>query len=733
MLPDRKKASIALLLMCISVFALLIPVIAEETEQKRESVTAEATKNISESNSEPATRLVPAGITRLDEITVTAKRHEEKIFDVPYAAHVITSDDILMQKSIKTLPEALREETSIMIQKTSHGQGSPYIRGFTSFHNLMLIDGIRLNNSVFREGPNQYWNTIDPYSIERMEVIKGPGSVMYGSDAIGGTVNALTKSRKEYGEGLLYNGKAYYRYASGEKSQITRFEMSASYNDKLGITAGGSFKGFGNMSAGDDMGLLRNTKYEEVDGDIKLEYFIDKNKKLILAYQEVDQRDVPRTEKTIHSESFRGTTVGTDLKRDIDQDRSLGYIQFHWDKISRYVERAKFSLSHHNQREEQDRIKSNGTSEETGFNVDTLGLWAQFESISPYGHLSYGFDFYHDNVTSSKTSYSATGAWVSTGIQGTVGDDSTYDIFGFYFQDEISISDKLEMLIGMRYSYVALDSDKVEDPDTGNQIDITADWEGLVGNLRFMYYPSNNWNIFTGVSQGFRAPNLSDMTRFQADSTFETPTEGLDDEDFITFEVGGKADFKKWTAQASYYYTIVEDMLVRSPTGGTVDGSPEVQKKNIGEGFVNGVEAGVSYSPFKQWTTFGNFSWTNGDVKQIQDNEERDKPFDRLMPLTGRFGIRWESQKPRMWIEGQTTMVNNQDRLSLRDRTDTNRIPTRGTPGYTIYSIRGGIKVNEHFNVSIAAENLSDKSYRVHGSGQNEPGINFIFSTAFSF
>ncbi|MBC8553384.1 MAG: TonB-dependent receptor, partial [Candidatus Brocadiales bacterium] len=144
-------------------------------------------------------------------------------------------------------------------------------------------------------------------------------------------------------------------------------------------------------------------------------------------------------------------------------------------------------------------------------------------------------------------------------------------------------------------------------------------------------------------------------------------------------------------------------------------------------------EAGVSYSPFEQWTTFGNFSWINGDVKQIQNGEERDKPFDRLMPLTGRFGVRWESQKPRMWVEGQTTMVNNQDRLSLRDRTDTNRIPTRGTPGYTIYSLRGGIKVNKNLNVSIAAENLSDKSYRVHGSGQNEPGINFIFSTALSF
>ena len=735
MLLNKRYSSIALfylLLMCLSISVPLIPAIADETEREKEPVIVDATKSSSEDKSKSVERLIPAGITRLNEITVTAKRHEEKIFDLPYAAHVITSDDILMQKSIKTIPEALREETSIMIQKTSHGQGSPYIRGFTSFHNLMLIDGIRLNNSVFREGPNQYWNTIDPYSIGQMEVVKGPGSVMYGSDAIGGTVNAITKSRKEYGDGLLYNGQVYYRYASGEKSQITRVDVSASYDDKLGITAGVTFKGFGNMSAGDDMGLLRNTKYEETDGDIKLEYFIDKNRKIILAYQDVDQRDVPRTEKTIHSESFRGTTIGTELKRDIDQDRSLGYIQYHWNKVSKYVERAKFSLSHHNQREVENRIRSNSRIREIEFNVDTLGLWAQFESVSPFGHLSYGFDFYHDNVTSSRRDYSSTGV-ITNSVQGTVGDDSTYDLFGVYFQDEISISDKLEMLIGMRYTYAALDSDKVQDPDTGNEIDITSDWEGLVGNLRFMYYPSSNWNLFTGVSQGFRAPNLSDMTRFTSDSSFETPTQGLDDEDFITFEVGGKANFQKWTAQASYYYTIVEDMLVRSPTGGTVDGAPEVRKDNVGEGFVNGVEAGISYSPLKQWTTFGNFSWTNGDVKQIQDGEERDKPFDRLMPLTGRFGVRWESQKPRMWVEGQTTMVNNQDRLSLRDRTDTNRIPTRGTPGYTIYSIRGGIKVNEHINVSIAAENLSDKSYRVHGSGQNEPGLNFIFSTTLSF
>jgi hemoglobin/transferrin/lactoferrin receptor protein len=79
-----------------------------------------------------------------------------------------------------------------MLQKTSYGQGSPFLRGFTGFRTLLMVDGVRLNNAVFREGPNQYWNTVDPWSVDRYEVVLGPASVLYGSDAVGGAVNALT-------------------------------------------------------------------------------------------------------------------------------------------------------------------------------------------------------------------------------------------------------------------------------------------------------------------------------------------------------------------------------------------------------------------------------------------------------------------------------------------------------------------------------------------------------------
>jgi len=129
----------------------------------------------------------------LDEIIVTASRRSEKAFVVPYTVNVQDARELIENRQVRTLAEALRELPGVMVQKTGHGQGSPYIRGFTGLRTLFLIDGIRLNNSTFREGPNQYWNTVDPFSVQRLELVKGPSSALYGSDAIGGTVNAISR------------------------------------------------------------------------------------------------------------------------------------------------------------------------------------------------------------------------------------------------------------------------------------------------------------------------------------------------------------------------------------------------------------------------------------------------------------------------------------------------------------------------------------------------------------
>lgn len=128
----------------------------------------------------------------LPEIVVTATRLERDVYSLPFTTYNLNSEQKHIRESIRSTPEALKGVPSVLVQKTSYGQGSPYLRGFTGFRTLFMIDGVRLNNSVFRDGPNQYWNTVDPLSIRAYELVMGPASVLYGSDAIGGAMNALT-------------------------------------------------------------------------------------------------------------------------------------------------------------------------------------------------------------------------------------------------------------------------------------------------------------------------------------------------------------------------------------------------------------------------------------------------------------------------------------------------------------------------------------------------------------
>jgi len=244
----------------------------------------------------------------LDKIFVTATRTDKDPLYTPNTVHSLSFERLQNERMVRTIPEALKEIPGIMVQKTSHGQGSPYIRGFTGFRTLFMIDGIRLNNSVFREGPNQFWNTVDPLSIEKLDIVKGPSSVLYGSDAIGGTVNALTICPKYSDEkGYSSNGRAYYRYADAEDSHIGRGEAGGSYYKKFGWMLGASYKDFGDVEGGRDVGTQRKTGYDEWDGDVKFEYYVNPDSRIVFAHQNVNQDDVWRSHKTVYGISWEET------------------------------------------------------------------------------------------------------------------------------------------------------------------------------------------------------------------------------------------------------------------------------------------------------------------------------------------------------------------------------------------------------------------------------------------
>ncbi len=683
----------------------------------------------------PAAGARPArepGWFELGEVLVTATRSETEMFRAPYAAYVLRVNDFRTNRMYRTTARALQDVPGVMVQKTAHAQGSPYIRGFTGFRNVMLVDGIRLNNSIFRDGPNQYWNLIDPYTIDRLEVVKGPSSVLYGSDAIGGTVNAILR-RPEVTDAAGWYRQLYGRVATAERSYVGRAEINASDGKRLAILTGGTWRDYGDIDGGGGVGVQDRTGYGVCSGDLRLEYMPDKDTTWTFAHYQLYEDDAWRTHKTVHGISWEGATVGGEKRRVLDEGHTLTYGRYSRRNMGSFIDAVEITASVQTLRETRFRDRSGGRVDHQGVDVITYGLGMQFETPSPIGRWTYGFEWYHDRVDSYATKNGA------GQIQGPVGDDAVYDLLGVYVQDRAPLGERLELIIGGRYTYARADADKVKDPDTGERIGITEDWESLVGSARLSWFvdPDEHWNVFGGVSQGFRAPNLSDLTRLDTarSNEIETPSPGLDPERFISYEAGVKTKYENVSAQAAYFYTDIRDMIVRTPTGRIVDGNNEVTKNNAGDGYVQGVELSGTWRFRPQWTVFGQFAWTDGEVDTFPTSEPvtRGEPISRLMPPTGQAGLRWDHPNDRLWVETRVTAACKADDLSTRDRSDTQRIPPGGTPGYVTVDIHGGWKVTEGLDVWAGLENLTNTGYRVHGSGVNEPGISFIAGMKWRF
>ena len=673
------------------------------------------------------------------EVLVTATRNEMETFATPYMAYVVQMDTFGTNRQYRTTTKALEDVPGVMVQKTSHAQGSPYIRGFTSFRNLMMVDGIRLNNSIFRPGPNQYWNLIDPFTISRLEVVKGPSSVLYGSDAVGGTVNAILRRPEGYGGPTGWYRQLYGRTGTATRSFVGRGEVNAYVDGKVGILVGGTWQHFGDVRAGGGLGRQPFTGYDQCSGDFRIEYRADADTTVTAAHYQFYEDNAWRTHKTVHGVHWHGTTVGSEWRRVIDEGRSLTYLRYKRENLGGLVDAVEVTGSFQQLKETRWRVRNDGRSDRQGIDLRTYGVGLQLTSPSPVGEWTYGAEWYHDEVDTFKKKYNADGSFNSVAIQGPVGDDARYDLLGLYVQNRLPIGEQVEVILGGRYTYARAEAEKVEDPDTGNPIGIADDWDSLVGSARVSWFldPAQHWNVFGGVSQGFRAPNLSDLTRLDTarSNEIETPSPGQQPEKYISYEVGVKARYSNLAAQASWFITDIEDMIVRTPTGRVVSGNNEVTKKNAGNGYVNGVELSARYRFLPQWTAFGQFAWLYGEVDTYPTSAPvvQREPLSRLAPPTGQLGLRWDDPDGKLWVESVATLAGEADELSTRDRGDTQRIPPGGTPGYFTMDLRGGVKVTEGLDVWAGLENLTNENYRVHGSGVNEPGLNFKFGMKWRF
>lgn len=632
----------------------------------------------------------------LNQVNVTANRIVEKTFQTAGAISVISSKALRTYQS-RTTPEALIGTAGVFVQKTTHGAGSPFLRGLTGNQTLTLVDGIRLNNSTFRYGPNQYLNTIDPFTIDQMEVLRGGGSVAYGSDALGGTLQLLT-ANPSFSEGLAVHGKAVARYATGdmEKTLRTAVELTGS---SIAFSGGVSLRNFGDLIGGDTTGKQSPSGYKDQAFDAKLLFRLNDSWTLTIAHQTVSQKHVPLY--------YRYQLENFALNEFNPQKRSLSYFKFKGTTSIRWA--SEISLTGSWQASSEGRLSrkngSNSLRTETD-KVQTAGLIFNIQSdIAEFWKASSGIEVYNDLIKSDKIDQAAGSDPVFS--RALYPDDSKYLSYAIYSLHQLRL-DAWQFSFGGRFNGFRI---KVVDEALGN---VSVKPQALVGNASISYLLHGHSNLYASFNSGFRAPNIDDMgTLGIVDFRYELPAYDLKPETSYNFEAGYKYRSEGLAVSAALFQNNLRNLITRVQVAGQkIDGIDVYRKQNVERAYIRGGELEAEYVFSESWKVYGSGAYCFG--KNVTKNE----PVRRIPPLNGRFGL--EYRKKGWYARPECWFAEKQTRLAAGDAGD-NRIPKGGTPGWVALNLMAGFEAG-HFAVNAVVQNLTNKDYRTHGSGINGVG-----------
>ncbi|REJ69388.1 MAG: TonB-dependent receptor [Planctomycetota bacterium] len=636
-------------------------------------------------------------------------RPGRSLFEIPRAVDVVTQQDIIESNSVD-LGGLLETTTGVLIQRTGRGQSSPFIRGLTGQQVLILVDGVRVTNATFRAGPNQYFNTIDPNIVERIDVTRGPGSVLYGGDALGGVINVITKKSDVTG----YNwtrGTTVQRFSTYDYGYNGRLNMEGSV-EGFGFFGGAGYANYNNLDIGgtpdappgfDPGGRQPASSWRYGSADIKFNYALNGSDEVIVALQHFEGEDIFRTDRF---PANRETIFDP-------QQRDLFYVRYQGENWCSWLNTWQITGSA--TRNKEGRIDSNpiGTLDAIReFTDEQTGVTGVFGTdLGGWGWLTYGFDWYHDEIDSSIINPDADGDTAQ------FPDDSWYSRYGVYLQWELPITECLDVVGGVRYEHVTSGATVTlpGPPVVVSQIDPEyQDWIGSVG-LTYAYSPC--LNLVASISEGFRAPNLDDLAAIN-DNVFtgtQIPNPDLDPETSITYEVGAKYNGGNFRGDVYVWWTDLEDIIVRGAPG-----PGDLLERTNSDAFLQGVEASGEYLLPCCWSLYGNFWYTFGR------DDIGDEPLSRIPPTQGIVGLRRRWNGGQEWFDVYAWLVRDQDRLSARDISDVNRIPIGGTPGYQTLNFRYGRLISKRQRISVNFENVWDEQYRVHGSGGDGPGVGAI-------
>lgn len=691
----------------------------------------------------------------------------------------VVDDDTIRRRQSTSISDAFAEENGVLIQKTNRGAGTLIVRGLTGPENLIYFDGVRFNQSTFRTGPNQYLDTIDPWGLERIELVRGPGSVLYGTGAMGGVVQMFPHRLPD--ETVASSRVAFSSADSTAGANLEAGTRTGGFSGRAGVT----FRRHGRLRLGtngpqDDpfiAGAIGKRflaqPYEEAFWRGALGYGAGKHQIRANYYGGAV------------SDAMRVDRVGDGEVRVYDNQDHLAYLTYELDGPS-FVDDFRINASWHRTSEEVRRFncttvpvfladadgdlervsdvqgcvdRDPGLVQRQRLNddrVDTFG--SSFTGVTRVLDddlaVTWGGDAYTDSVDSSRLDAAAPDFVFLPRDRGNFAAGSTYTtagVFSLARYDVWSVGQKLlRAQAGARVENFSASA-----PDVTDELgDLQYSFTGLVGSAGVAYLVGTNLNAFLNWNQGFRAPNLQETTVLGDSGNFyEVPNPDLGPERSDTFELGAKIDWANaLRLRPSLWVSLLSNRITREPT--TFQGASEIDQKQVRQrvnrdsAYFYGADLGIETYRWKGASLYGNVAWIDGAIESAQEDPNFvEGPLHdliargdfhqnprRLPPAQYLAGIRYEPDDEwyfTFFLQGAAA----QAKLAPDDLADQRicEVSTGvlyseigeecpGSRSWVTFNARAGYRY-EAMTLDVAAMNLTDERYRRHASGVPAPGF----------
>lgn len=666
------------------------------------------------------TGIVEDETTRLERVQVTATRGEETASEVPAAVTIIDIDDILRQNA-QTVANLVQGETGTFVQQTGPGQGNILIRGLKGSEILHLVDGFRLNNAFFRNAPNQFMALVDPLNIERIEVVRGPMSTLYGSDAMGGVVQFLTADPRYAGDQWQNDVTLRTRYASADESSHSRAAWQGG-REGLGLSAGVSYQDVNDLRVGGG-DTLPFTSYTQRSADVKLLFAPAQGHELTVSAQYSQQPSTQRPDTLVAG--FGQTNPDNAEFFYSPQERRFAQVRYRYTNPTPVSDSVDLHLGYQKFVDDRTSREFGTPNREIEQNASTLhGLTGVAVKQLGAHQLTYGVEIYQDTVDSFRERFNINTS-VTSARPARYPDGSTMDSVAVFIADDWRVSERFDLVGGLRYSRFDISL-----PAVINGIGVELKPDDLTGQLGFTFVLTDGLRIVGNAGRGFRAPNVFDLGTFgdRPSNRFNIPNPDLKPETVTSVDLGLKFSAGDFDAEAIAYRADYRDKITSVLTGEqTESGRAIVQSRNATRLLLWGFESGLRWRASEHLGVRASLTYTRGE----EEFEGDEYAADRIPPLFGRIGVTW-ALAPAWDLEAWTLYATRQDRLSPRDQVDA-RINPDGSAGWATLNGRVAWQVSDDLRMQLMLENAADKRYREHGSGIDHAGRNLSLGLDWRF